>query len=155
MTAGMTSGHRQRPVDGLGFAVDEDIVRLIGLMNACGVETVMSCQDNNGYRGSVRRIWVEMFAEDLEPFLALLDRPGEVEADLESLSNRIAAEYEPPGWEAFREDRAWHYAANVGRLDGVLLPLTVGVRFPFTDLGEVVRRLEMAHLDRCPGIPPR
>lgn len=138
----MTTGHIQVPC--LDFRCDEDIAELIALMNACKVETLLSCQDNNGGRGTVRRVWVEVDAADLNGFLLLLDQPGEADADRESLSNRIAGEYEPDDWLAFREDRAWHYAADVSRCAGEILPLAVHVRFPWTDLGEVVARLRAA-----------
>ena len=67
-------------------------LQLIALLNDCGVRTVLSCQDNNAGCGSVRRVWVEVLAEDLPRFLELIDRPGEIFGNRESLSNRIAAE---------------------------------------------------------------
>ena len=45
----------------------------------------------------------------------------------------MASEEDPDGWEAFRDDRAWHYAAGVDRYKGELQPLTISIRFPYTD----------------------
>lgn len=130
--------HRQVPC--LDFTCDEELAELLALMNKSGVATFLSCQDNNGGRGQVRRIWVEIDAFDLDEFLRILDRPGEV-ADLESLSHRMAPEYLPDDWEAFEEDRAWHYDTNVNRIEGALMPPGISIRFPYTDLPEIVRRL--------------
>lgn len=134
--------HPQVPV--LWFTCDEEIAELITLINRCGATTVNSCQDAEDRRGTVRRVWVEIFGERLLPLLGLLDRPEETR-DRESLSNRIAFHWEPDDWEAFREDRSWHYAAVLERDDnGELIPLRIGIRFPYTDLPEVVARLRSA-----------
>jgi hypothetical protein len=127
-------------VGGDDIEVDEELAELITLMNGAGIHTIMSCQDNDGGRGTARRVWVDVFADDLIAFLEILDRPGEVD-DWESLSCRIACEYEPDDWQDYRENRSWHYALCVDRIDGELGDLTVGVRFPHTDLSEVVARL--------------
>ena len=143
----MDTLHPQVPV--LWFTCDEEIADLITLMNYCGIRTVNSCQDNRLNRGAVRRIWVEILGEDLLRFLAMLDRPDEV-SELESLSHRMATEFNPDNQadlEAFREDRAWHYKADVSRENGDLLPLTISIRFPYTDLPEVVARLRTAARD--------
>jgi hypothetical protein len=132
--------HPQVDLPGWDITCDADIAPLIGAMNAAGVTTIISCQDNNAGVGAVRRVWVEIPAADLDLLLAMLDRPGDL--GIESLSNRIAPGREPrTGWEAFRDDRAWHYTADVGRYRGRLLPLCVSIRFPFTDLPEVCARL--------------
>lgn len=134
--------HPQVRLDGLGIICDAEIAGLIRAMNEADVPTVMSCQDNNGGRGAVRRVWVAIETGDLEWLLSVLHRPGEAE-DLESLSNRVAPEYEPDEWEPFREDRAWRYDLFVGRVEG-RLDVLVSVRFPFTDVDEVIRRLGAA-----------
>jgi hypothetical protein len=131
--------HRQ--VRCLDFECDEDLAELLTLMNHAGVPTIMSCQDNDGGRGSVRRVWVEIYPWDLTDFLAMLNDPAELD-ECESLSCRMAVEYEPSdGWESYREDRCWHYSIHVGRLDGEILADAVGIRLPYTDLPEVVARL--------------
>jgi hypothetical protein len=78
----------------LDFQCDEEIAELIQLMNRCGINTVMSCQDSNAQRGTVRRVWVDVPAEDLLPLLSMLDRADEVD-ELDSLSHRMAPEYSP------------------------------------------------------------
>jgi hypothetical protein len=85
----MDTLHPQVPV--LHFHCDEDIAELIQLLNQLDIQTIMSCQDNNGGRGTTRRVWVQINDYDLHTFLAMLDRPGEA-GDPESLSNGIAAE---------------------------------------------------------------
>ncbi len=103
----MDTRHPQVPV--LDFECDEEIAELIELMNICGIQTLLSCQDNNRGRGTACRVWVEVFGQQLLPFLGLLDRPEET-GDLESLSNRMAVDWEPTGdWIAIREERSWHY----------------------------------------------
>jgi hypothetical protein len=139
--------HPQVPV--LGFACDEDIAELITLLNTLRIETLNSCQDNNGRRGATRRVWVEINAEDLPVLLELLDRQSET-GDPESLSNRAApGGREPDDWEAFRENRRWHYTIHVGRSGGKLQHPTVSIRFPRADLPEVVARLS-----RLPEVTP-
>lgn len=130
-----------------GITCDEDIAGLIAAMWAAGVRTYSSCQDNawcdGVIRGTVRRVYVSIVAEDVVRFLILLNRAGEATADMESLSNRMAPEYEPhPGWRAFRDDRAWWYAAHVARINDTLQVPVITIRFPYTDVGEIVRRLE-------------
>lgn len=134
--------HPQVPV--LDFECDEEIAELITLINDLRIDTLLSCQDNNGGRGTVRRVWVQIYGEDLLTLLEVLDQPDEADEDVESLSNRIAGEYAPDDWEAFHEDRCWHYQADVDRSDGELQPLEIGIRFPYTDLPEVVTRLRTA-----------
>ena len=143
----MDTRHPQVPV--LWFQCDGEIADLITLMNYCGIRTVNSCQDNRYNRGTVRRVWVEILGEDLLRFLSILDRPGEVD-ELDSLSHRMATEWNPDSQEDlwdFRENRAWHYLANVSRSDGELVPLTISIRFPYTDLPEVVTRLRAAAME--------
>lgn len=142
--------HPQVRLDGLGVTCDAEIAGLIRALNEAGVSTLLSCQDNDGGRGAVRRVWVAIGTGDLEWLLYMLHRPAEA-VDLESLSNRVASEYEPDDWFSFREDRAWHYDLCVGREDG-RLDVMVTVRFPFTDVDEVVRRLaEYAGLALLPS----
>ena len=138
---GLETRHPQVPL--FYYTVDEEIADLIPIMNYCGIRTVNSCQHNNYNRGTVRRVWVEIFGEDLLPFLTMLDNPDEV-SDEDSLSHSSATEFNPDNWEDlehFRENRDWHYRAGVARKDGQLLPLSISIRFPRTDLDEVVARL--------------
>lgn len=127
----------------LWFECDEEIADLITLMNYCGIRTVNSCQDNRGNRGMARRVWVEILAEDLLRFLSMLERHDEI-GDPESLSQRTTGELYPDDREDYDENRAWHYKAHVSRYDGELKPLTISIRFPYTDLPEVVERLREA-----------
>ena len=103
----MDTIHPQVPV--LWFECDEELADLITLMNICGIPTLLSSQDNRLNHGTVRRVWVEIEGQWLLPFLGLLDMPEET-GDVESLSNRIAVDWEPTeDWIAFREELPWHY----------------------------------------------
>ncbi len=139
----MDTIHPQVPV--LDFQCDEEIAELITLMNDLGIVTLLSCQDSERRRGTVRRVWVHTFGQVSLPFLGMLDKPGEA-GDPESLSNRMAPqeETEPRDWEAYRENRAWHYEASFRRINGQLMPLEISIRFPYTDLPVVVERLREA-----------
>jgi hypothetical protein len=44
----------------------------------------------------------------------------------------------------YEENRAWHHRPQIQRVNGKLIPLTMSVRFPATDLSEVVMRLRAA-----------
>lgn len=131
------------PEGARAIEVDEELAQLITVMNAAGFQTLLSCQDNDRGRGNVRRVWVEIFADDLPRLLAILNRPEEVD-DYESLSCRIASEYEPEDWADYRANRCWHYDLEVGRFDGEIEDLGVSVRFLYSDLDEVVSRLRAA-----------
>jgi hypothetical protein len=56
----------------------------------------------------------------------------------------MAIEFNPDDRGDFQEDRAWHYRAHAGRKDGQLVPLVISIRFPHTDLDEVITRLRTA-----------
>jgi hypothetical protein len=136
---GLTTKHPQVPM--FYYTVDEDIAALISIMNYCGIHTINSCQDNRHTRGNVPRVWVEILAEHLLLFLSMLDRPDEAD-DTESLSRRITPERYPD--EDYQENRAWHHQHLIRRVNGQLIPLTMSIRFPATDLPEVVTRLQAA-----------
>ena len=70
------NSHRQGNVPGYGFSCDRDILELISLMNQLGIHTLRSCQDHNGGRGTVHRVLVTVFAEDLLTFLDIIDQRG-------------------------------------------------------------------------------
>lgn len=128
------------------YTCDEEIADLISIMNYCGIHTVNSCQDNRYNRGNVPRVWVEIHGQDLMPFLAMLDRQDET-GDLESLSNRMVPAHYPDDPHArgdFEENRAWHYRPVIQRANGQLALPTMSIRFPATDLPEVVARLRAA-----------
>lgn len=146
----MDTIHAQVPV--LWFTCDEEIADLITLMNYCGIRTINSCQDNRLNRGHVPRVRVEILAENLLSFLSMLDRPDEV-SDLESISHRMATEFNPADRADFQEDRAWHYRTSVDRKRGQLAPLMISIRFPCTDLPEVVTQLRTAARELT-GPPP-
>lgn len=143
MTGDYAPVHPQAVIrlNGEDVRVDEELAALITLMNAAGIATIMSCQDNDRGRGTVRRAWVDVYADELPALLAILNDPAELE-DTESLSNRMAAEFVPDDdYEDFAEDRQWHYDIDVPRIDGELRDPAVAVRFPWTDVPEVVSRL--------------
>jgi hypothetical protein len=126
------------------YTCDEEIADLISIMNYCGIHTVNSCQDNRYNRGNVPRVWVEVLGECLLRFVSMLDQPDEAE-DLESLSRRMAPEPHPD--QDYEENRAWHHKPLIHRVDGELVPLTMSIRFPATDLPEVVKRLRAAAME--------
>lgn len=123
------------------YTCDEKIADLISIMNYCGIHTINSCQDNRGNHGNVPRVWVEILSQDLMLFLAMLDRPGETD-ETESISRRMMPEPRPD--QDYQENRAWHHKPLIQRVDGMLAPLTMSIRFPDTDLPEVVARLRAA-----------
>ncbi len=126
------------------YTCDEKIADLISIMNYCEIHTVNSCQDNRLNRGNVPRVWVEIRAEGLIRFLAMLDRPDEAD-DVESLSRRMAPERYPD--QDYEDNRAWHHKPVIQRVNGMLAPLTMSIRFPDTDLPEVVARLRTAAME--------
>jgi hypothetical protein len=139
--------HRQVKVPGYGFSCDRDIPELISLMNQLGIHTLRSCQDNNGGRGTVRRVLVMIFAEDLLTFLDIIDQPGDCHVDgLYSLNSRIADSGAEPavGWQDYRDNHRWHYALHINRTPGQINPPMVSIRFPHIDLGAVTDRLHGA-----------
>jgi hypothetical protein len=133
--------HPQVYVRTPGVYIDEDIAELVALVNRHGCVTQMSCQDDNGGVGSVRRIWLDFRASaSVARFVKLLDDPAEA-GDPESVSNRLATTTVPDDWRAFRENRQWHYTTRTERFGGRIHAGAISVRFPYTDLAEVVRRL--------------
>jgi len=112
-------------VDGSDIEVDSEIAELISLLNQAGIRTIMSCQDDNQGRGTVRRVWVDIYAKAVKQLLEILDEPAEL-GNMESLSNRMAPELVPDeDYEdglAFLADRRWHYDFGVARTEGALRP---------------------------------
>jgi hypothetical protein len=134
--------HPQVPC--LDFQCDEELRVLLTCMNRLGIRTRNSCQDNKGLRGSrVRRVWVEVEMAHLTGFLSELERYDELE-DWQSLSCRMATDKVYGDHARYWRDLAWHYDMHVWRRGGVIRPLAVSIRFPYTDLQEVTRRLEVA-----------
>ena len=124
--------------------VDEDIAELVLECWRSGLRTVSSCQDWRSRRGRARMVWVQLPLSSAEAFLAIA--AGRYTDEMDSLYNRILRDSEPElGWEEWRRDRFWHYAASPLDLAGPeRLPevvFDIGVGFPFEDLPEVVRRL--------------
>src|SRR5262245_9784368 len=130
--------------------VDEAIASLILELWRAGIQTSLSCQDNNGGRGG-ERVWIEFpLAVFAEAFLAIA--AGNYDDAIESLHNRIACRWLPlDDADDFRERREWHYVAypisgktyvvEVGDERRSLLPFAVSVRFPRDDYDEVLSRL--------------
>jgi hypothetical protein len=142
---GEKTTHPQVPM--FYYTCDEEIADLISIMNYCGIHTVNSCQDNRRNKGRVPRVWVQIIAECLHPFLGILDRPEEA-SEIDSLSNRMATEHYPDTsddpWDRidFQDNRAWHYEALAERINGQLATPTISIRFPATDLPAVIKRLQ-------------
>lgn len=131
--------------------VDAGIAEFILELWRAGIETMMSCQDNDG------RVWVEFpSANDAERFLDIV--AGEYDDDIYSLYNRLVHEGEDDDWETFRESHAWQYACAPMDYNGALfdaqgelerpaeaqrfIQLHVSVRFPRYDYDEVLQRME-------------
>jgi hypothetical protein len=144
---GLKTEHPQVPM--FYYTCDKDTADLISIMNYCGIRTVNSCQDNRHNKGNVPRVWVQIIAACLHPFLGSLDQPEEA-SEVDSLSNRMATEHYPDTsdgpWDRidFQDNRAWHYEAIAERINGQLATPTISIRFPTTDLPEVVTRLRAA-----------
>ncbi|HVM14408.1 MAG TPA: hypothetical protein VM287_08775 [Egibacteraceae bacterium] len=129
--------------------VDEGIAPLIMELWKAEIDTVMSCQDNNGH------VWVQFAsAPDAEDFLDIV--AGDYDEDVFSLYNRVTGEYEDDDWETFRAEHAWSYdcapmdynAALVDEDGEVEVPgperaivLHISVRFPHYDYDDVLARL--------------
>lgn len=130
--------------------VDEGIAPLILELWKAGIDTMMSCQDNDG------RLWIEF--PDTADAARFLDVVADYDEDVESIYNRATGEWEPDDWEAFRAERAWHYStspidygvdqiafgddqafADLGHRD---FGFTLSVRFPLSDYPTVAARLE-------------
>jgi hypothetical protein len=139
--------HRQVRVELHGelIDVDEEIAPLLKRIWDLGIETLNSCQEQDG------RTWIEFASvNDIKDFLSslMLDDSGE-HHDLYSFRNRVFRTREPnDDWEAFRRDVAWHYGINVTDLnvgdDTADIMICPVVRFPASDLPEVMRRLQSA-----------
>ncbi len=140
--------------------VDEDIADLILACWRNGIHTTMSCQDSTDRPGEgPRRVWVEFPAPDAERFLSIVaDR---YDNDGESEYNRTVGDWTDEDWESYQRERAWRFDASVSDLsaptegpdEGQRRTRHVSVRFPITDLEEVVRRLTDAYQGRSPPSP--
>lgn len=145
--------HRQVPC--LDFKCDEELHDLLFLMNKLGVRTLLSCQANRGNQASrVRRVWVEVSLAGLHSLLCLLSRDDELK-EVESLSRRMAPGDDPPDRYSYETDRVWHYNYRPCRMGGRLVDDRVSIRFPYTDLEEVTRRLMSIHASIGGELLPR
>jgi hypothetical protein len=128
--------------------VDEELAPLIEALWVLGLDSWLSCQDCGPQSGTEddRRIWIEMPMRDAEGFINIVaERPSD---EIESLYNRIAWEWEPDDWETHRRNRAWHYAALPCALPEFgVIEIGISIRFPYTDLPEVLERLYLAILN--------
>jgi hypothetical protein len=117
-------------VKNLEADIDVEIAPLIREMWLAGIETVLSCQENpKGW------VWIEFLGlEDMERFLAAIDDSG---AQSDSLFSRMA-------WESSDLDTWWDYEIMPQVLGPSRSPivLSISIRFPRSDRGEVQRRLK-------------
>jgi hypothetical protein len=130
--------------------VDEGIAPLIVELWKADIDTVMSCQDNNG------RVWVDFAsAADAEQFLDIV--AGAYDEDVHSFYNRITGEYEDDDWQTFRAEHAWRYDCSPMDYNGALhdergeveqpaeaercIVFHISVRFPPYDLEEVLAQM--------------
>lgn len=128
--------------------VDEGIAPLILELWKAGIDTMMSCQDNNG------RVWLA-FPDPVDA-TGFLNLAADFDTDVHSLYNALGAgEYEPEDWENFRENRAWHYQASpidygagLGDDDELYdrgyrdFGFHISIRFPQQDYPVVLARLK-------------
>lgn len=134
--------------------VDESVAPLILELWKADIDTLMSCQDNNG------RVWLDFpSAEDAQKFLDIA--AGDYEEDVFSLYNRVTVEFTDDDAETFQEQNAWWYDCDPvdyhmrvydlmsGEIKREAAPtrwivLHISIRFPKYDLDEVLARM-VAH----------
>ena len=125
----------------LWFTCDEEIAQIIKLINHCGTTTINSCQDN-------RLTGATSPGCGGDPAEGLLRSSGCSTAD-EAGDRRKASPPDSartvPNRDFERSRLALH--ARDERVNGELAPLTISIRFPYTDLPEVVARLRSAALE--------
>lgn len=135
------NGHRHHPFEVLDFVgepveIDVEIVPLIRLIWSHDLETVLSCQDQDGY------VWVELpgrYAQRLLNIVAGQDK--ELGRNILG-SVPIEVDY-PEGFDAYKRAHSWDYRTQAVFEDGELW-LSVGIRFPRAQLPAVVAALEQA-----------
>jgi hypothetical protein len=137
----MDSDGRQHPFEVLDYLgepveIDVEIVPLIKLIWAHELDTVLSCQDQDGC------VWLEMpgrYAQRLVRIVADEDR--ELRANILGM---VPIEVEDPEQlEAYQLAHRWGYRVMAVFEDGELW-LSVGLRFPRDQLATVVAALERA-----------
>jgi hypothetical protein len=125
--------------------VDAELASVILELWRLGIDTGMSCQDNQG------RVLIEFPGDsDAGKFLNMLAAAGPDAADdLASLYNRMSGDRKPDDWDASGADRAWRYdvrPVNWAIEDGEqigqhMFEFPISVRYPHSDHDEVLRRL--------------
>ncbi|MDQ2732981.1 MAG: hypothetical protein M3Y56_15090 [Armatimonadota bacterium] len=131
--------------------VDEQIAPLLLELWRAELDTLNSCQDNDG------KVWIE-FA-DVEHAETFLNAIGRFEEPVHSLYNRMSRKWVPPEWEQWVKDEAWEYDAHVwdrsvveeldenGDCTGehatgpANFRFSLSLRFPHRDLEEVLQRM--------------
>jgi hypothetical protein len=146
--------------------IDEDIAELVLECWKNGIDTLFSCQGDPS-ESPVRRAWVAFPHSDLERFLGVAVGPYDPDWSLDSIYNRALGHVAPPdgnepsleGWQAWHGACGWDYSVHVRDAFDPDEPVdaedpppwiqtAISVRFPFTDLDEVVRRLREARKDK-------
>jgi hypothetical protein len=119
--------------------IDVEIVPLAREIWWHGLETDLSCQDQNG------RVWVEMPGRDAERLLRLLaHRDRELRANILGL---VPEEHAGPNeFYEYQAAHGWTCRVSAESAAGELW-LSVGVRFPRDQLAAVVAALEAAPRD--------
>ena len=116
--------------------IDVEIVPLIKAIWWHGLETDLSCQDQDG------RVWLEMPGRDAERLLRLLaHRDRELRANILGLVPEEHAD--PCDFYAYQAAHGWEYRVSAESYPGGLW-LSIGIRFPRDQLAPVVAALERA-----------
>jgi hypothetical protein len=118
--------------DGERVEVDAEIVPLVELIWSHGLDTVLSCQDQDG------GVWVELPGRDAQRLLRLVAaQDEELRANILGL---VPIEVEPDDVDAYKRDHCWDYRTLAVFEDGELW-LSIGLRFPRAQLPAVVAAL--------------
>ena len=111
--------------------VDVEIVPLVERLWALDFDTLLSCQDQDG------RVWVEFPGPSAEQFLDLVAR-----SDSELRANVLGlVPIDTDDFEAHKREHAWQFLTVALRGDDRGVWLSVGVRFPRSDLPAVMAAL--------------
>lgn len=130
--------------------VDEGIAPLILELWKAGIDTVMSCENNNG------RVWIQFpSSDDAEQFVSIVAE--DYDEDIYSIYNRAVGGWEDDDWETFRNEHAWRYDCSAEDYNAALydengeletpagsnryIVIWVSIRFPLYDYEEILRRV--------------
>lgn len=128
----MDTTHPQVEIEcnGRQAEVDEAITGLIETLWKLDIDTMMSCQNNNG------QIWICFaYSLDAQKFLEVCVTPKPREGDDPTLVDRILGDNDDgDGWKYDTFPLDW------SEDDDIYIPLAISIRFPRKDYDEVLGR---------------